>query len=105
MSGAKRSVLVARFWPANRGLFWTRYRLLFLLLIYTALADAIFPADGTTPGAAQLGVVTYIDRESGDILLLQSRPETVWSANEAAPVAKPVSDPLKHVMNIFGGRR
>ena len=26
---------------ANRGLFWTRYRLLFLLLIYTALADAI----------------------------------------------------------------
>jgi len=26
---------------ANKTLFWTRYRLLFLLLVYTALADAI----------------------------------------------------------------
>jgi len=26
---------------ANKRLFWTRYRVLFLLLIYTALADAI----------------------------------------------------------------
>lgn len=46
-----------------------------------------------------------IDRASGDILLLQSRPETVWSAKDAAPVAKPASDPVSHVMNIFGGRR
>ncbi len=34
-----------------------------------------------------------VDRASGDILLLQSRPETVWSAKDAAPVAKPASDP------------
>jgi len=45
-----------------------------------------------------------IDR-SGKILLLQSRPETVWSAKDAAPVARPAQNPLHHVMNIFGGRR
>lgn len=41
---------------------------------------------------------------SGEILLLQSRPETVWSAADKAPVAKPAENPLVHVMNIFGGR-
>lgn len=45
-----------------------------------------------------------IDR-SGKILLLQSRPETVWSAREAMPVGKPADNPVDHVMNIFGGRR
>lgn len=43
--------------------------------------------------------------QQGAILLLQSRPETVWSAKEAAPVAATQGDPLKHVMNIFGGRQ
>jgi pyruvate, water dikinase len=42
---------------------------------------------------------------AGQILLLQSRPETVWSSKERAPVAKPADDPLQHVMKIFGGRR
>jgi len=42
---------------------------------------------------------------SGQILLLQSRPETVWSAKQSAPVAMPAEDPLQHVMKIFGGRR
>lgn len=46
-----------------------------------------------------------VDRGSGKILLLQSRPETVWSSKEAAPVAKPAENPLNHVMSIFGGRR
>jgi pyruvate, water dikinase len=46
-----------------------------------------------------------IDRRSGDILLLQSRPETVWSAKESAPAARPAENPLSHVMSIFGGRR
>lgn len=41
----------------------------------------------------------------GALLLLQSRPETVWSAKEAAPAARPAADPLAHVMSIFGGRR
>lgn len=44
-----------------------------------------------------------IDR-SGEIFLLQSRPETVWSAKDQAPVATPTENPLLHVMNIFGGR-
>jgi pyruvate, water dikinase len=45
-----------------------------------------------------------IDR-LGEILLLQSRPETVWSGKDKSPVAKPAANPLLHVMNIFGGRR
>jgi pyruvate,water dikinase len=44
-----------------------------------------------------------VDRKSGEILLLQSRPETVWSSKEAAPVAAPKANPLEHVMSIFGG--
>ncbi len=43
--------------------------------------------------------------KSGALLLLQSRPETVWSAKAQAPVTAPVADPLKHVMTIFGGRK
>jgi len=46
-----------------------------------------------------------VDRHGGDILLLQSRPETVWSSREAAPAARAADDPLSHVMTIFGGRR
>ncbi|HYX74325.1 MAG TPA: PEP/pyruvate-binding domain-containing protein [Steroidobacteraceae bacterium] len=46
-----------------------------------------------------------IDRASGAILLLQSRPETVWSAKDAAPLAKPQQDPLMHIMSIFGKRQ
>lgn len=46
-----------------------------------------------------------IDRASGALLLLQSRPETVWSSRETQPVARAAADPLAHVMNIFGGRK
>jgi pyruvate,water dikinase len=46
-----------------------------------------------------------VERGSNEILLLQSRPETVWSSKEAAPVARPAADPLSHVMSIFGGKR
>ncbi len=41
----------------------------------------------------------------GSLLLLQSRPETVWSSKEAVPAARAAADPLAHVMSIFGGRR
>ena len=40
---------------------------------------------------------------SGEVLLLQSRPETVWSTKDAAPVAAPKANPLEHVMSVFGG--
>ena len=43
--------------------------------------------------------------QDGNVLLLQSRPETVWSAKDAAPVAEVKANPLGHVMNIFGGRK
>ena len=46
-----------------------------------------------------------VDRHSGQILLLQSRPETVWSIRDAAPVAEVKDNPLEHVMSIFGGKR
>jgi pyruvate, water dikinase len=44
-----------------------------------------------------------VDRHSGAILLLQSRPETVWSSREPAPVGRPADDPSLHVLKIFGG--
>lgn len=46
-----------------------------------------------------------VDRSSGRVLLLQSRPETVWSAKESAPVASAAANPCSHVMSIFGGRK
>jgi pyruvate,water dikinase len=47
-----------------------------------------------------------IDRHSREIMLLQSRPETVWSNkdNQAAADTR-IADPLLHVMKIFGGQR
>ena len=46
-----------------------------------------------------------IERSSGEVLLLQSRPETVWSSRDAGPVARAAGNPFTHVMSIFGGRR
>ena len=46
-----------------------------------------------------------VARDSGEILLLQSRPETVWSAKEAVPAGRAAADPSTHVLSIFGGRR
>ena len=43
--------------------------------------------------------------QRGTLRILQSRPETVWSARDAAPVSSARENPLHHVMNIFGGRR
>jgi pyruvate,water dikinase len=46
-----------------------------------------------------------IDRHTQQILLLQSRPETVWSNKDNQAAAERVTDPLLHVMKIFGGQR
>ena len=44
--------------------------------------------------------------KAGHVLLLQSRPETVWATKDAAaPVKPPEDNPLKHVRSIFGGGR
>ena len=36
------------------------------------------------------------------IVLLQSRPETVWAAKTSAPVAAPKARPADHVLSLFG---
>jgi pyruvate,water dikinase len=46
-----------------------------------------------------------VEQGSGRILLLQSRPETVWSMKESVPVGRAAADPTSHVLSIFGGRR
>jgi pyruvate, water dikinase len=46
-----------------------------------------------------------LERGTGTILLLQSRPETVWSARDGSPIARGEADPLQHLMSIFGTRR
>src|SRR5262249_51769924 len=46
-----------------------------------------------------------VENGSGAILLLQSRPETVWSAKEQAPAATAQANPLAHLMTVFGGRK
>jgi pyruvate,water dikinase len=43
--------------------------------------------------------------QDGQVLILQSRPETVWSTAEAKPVAAAKDNPLHHVMSVFGGKR
>ncbi len=55
-------------------------------------------------GSAQ-DIEWAVDRKTGGILLLQSRPETVWSAKDAPPLARAADHPLSHLMSIFGGRR
>jgi pyruvate,water dikinase len=43
--------------------------------------------------------------QEGTLHVLQSRPETVWAARDAAPVSRVQTNPLQHVMSVFGGRR
>jgi pyruvate,water dikinase len=46
-----------------------------------------------------------IDQRTHRLLLLQSRPETVWSNRDVAPAAVKAQDPLAHVLSIFGGKQ
>jgi len=39
------------------------------------------------------------------IMLLQSRPETVWAARDKAPVAKPTDKAFGHIFNVLGGKK
>jgi phosphoenolpyruvate synthase/pyruvate phosphate dikinase len=58
-----------------------------------ALLEDGYAADSASPAAA--------DR----IVLLQSRPETVWAARSASPVAAPKARPADHVLSMFGKPR
>lgn len=41
--------------------------------------------------------------QRGELFVLQSRPETVWSARDAEPVAQPKANPFEHVLSALGG--
>lgn len=43
--------------------------------------------------------------QDGNILLLQSRPETVWASKERAAVAKPAARAFDHIFNVMGGAK
>jgi pyruvate,water dikinase len=49
--------------------------------------------------------IEWAINKAGAVLLLQSRPETVWSVKETAPAATPQDNPLAHLMTVFGGRK
>ena len=53
--------------------------------------------DGDAAGGTA-GAVSAADR----IVLLQSRPETVWAASEQAPAGAPKPRPADHVLALFG---
>jgi pyruvate, water dikinase len=46
-----------------------------------------------------------IDRHSGKLMILQSRPETVWSMRDAAPRATAAGAAHEHVLALFRGKR
>lgn len=49
----------------------------------------------------------YMDPNSGkrEVNLLQSRPETVWSARDKEPAAKPAAKDFEHVLDLLGSRK
>lgn len=46
-----------------------------------------------------------IDRQAGNLLVLQSRPETVWSTRDSAPRVQTEKAAHHHVLSLLGGRR
>ncbi len=46
-----------------------------------------------------------IDSVSGELRVLQSRPETAWSKRAATPVATPKPQAFDHVIGALGGRK
>ena len=45
------------------------------------------------------------DHHEEGVLLLQSRPETVWALKDKAPVAKPAARAFDHIFNVMGGQK
>lgn len=45
------------------------------------------------------------DHQEEGVLLLQSRPETVWALKDEAPVAKPAARAFDHIFNVMGGQK
>jgi pyruvate,water dikinase len=53
-------------------------------------------------GADAAGTAGAADAAADRIVLLQSRPETVWAAREQAPAGAPKPRPADHVLALFG---
>ncbi|MCA0144087.1 PEP/pyruvate-binding domain-containing protein [Blastococcus sp. LR1] len=51
--------------------------------------------------------IEWAVNDAGEVFLLQSRPETVWAAKDAARKAAkaPTARPFDHVLNLLGGSR
>jgi pyruvate, water dikinase len=51
--------------------------------------------------------IEWAVNDAGEVFLLQSRPETVWAAKDAARKAAqaPTARPFDHVFNLLGGQR
>lgn len=49
--------------------------------------------------------IEWAIEQSGELFVLQSRPETVWGARDAQPLAQPRSNPFEHVLAALGGTR
>ena len=58
---------------------------------------AVLGGDG--PGDADSGSA---ESAEGRIVLLQSRPETVWAARDRTPASTPRPRPANHVLALFG---
>jgi pyruvate, water dikinase len=65
-----------------------------------ALLDA---GDTGDPAGASVGAgAAASSPAAARIVLLQSRPETVWAAKERAPAGTPKPSPADHVLSLFG---
>jgi pyruvate,water dikinase len=66
-----------------------------------AQAAADSPAQGS-PGADGAGPDGQDASAESRVVLLQSRPETVWSARDSKPAGAPKSRAADHVLSLFG---
>lgn len=62
--------------------------------------DGASPAQGTAPAAHATGIAA--GSAESRVVLLQSRPETVWASREVAPAGAPKPRAADHVLALFG---
>ena len=66
-----------------------------------AVLDAPFTQDASAASAARASSAADVPAEAR-VVLLQSRPETVWAAREATPAGAPKPRAADHVLALFG---
>jgi pyruvate,water dikinase len=57
------------------------------------------------PQDIEWAICTQADSRERIVILLQSRPETVWATRESEPAAKPAAKPFEHVIDLLGTRK